>query len=376
MSFIFNPFTASLDAVSKENINDGLSTGQMAFWDATLKKWVNTEISELFWDDVNKRLGIGTDSPDYGLDIETGKMRVWNGITGPGQKGTFYLGDGSFSKEYGKGWYFGGGVMSKSFSMTSYLGEGGAVFGYGGIGSPIAGTLGLYAGGSTPTSYSPEKARILANGNVGIGTTSPTALLHLKAGTTTIAPLKLTEGTLLTTPEKGTVEFADNKFYITNDGHQRVIDRTSDVMLESVTVENTTVETLLFTATMDANSLFAGNTLKLRAFGIASNVSASDVLTIRVKVGGVTKVTIENSARTFSDEDLHISGDATQRTVGVSGERAMHFDLEVGGDNANFQGVGTIDTTSNMDITITAQWSNAKTGNTVTLEQASMQYKN
>ena len=190
------------------------------------------------------------------------------------------------------------------------------------------------------------------------------------------AILKLTERTLLTTPEKGTIEFNDNKFYITNDGHQRVIDRTSDVMLESVTVENTTTETLLFIATMNANSLFAGNTLNLRAFGIASNVSASDVLTIRIKIGGVTRITIENSARTFSDEDLHITGNATQRTIGVSGERAMHFDLSIGGDNANFQGVETIDTTKNMDITITAQWSNAKIGNIIVLEQAYMQYKN
>jgi len=39
MSFTFNPLTASLDAVSKENINDGLSQGQLSFWDATLKKW-------------------------------------------------------------------------------------------------------------------------------------------------------------------------------------------------------------------------------------------------------------------------------------------------------------------------------------------------
>ena len=52
-------------------------------------------------------------------------------------------------------------------------------------------------------------------GNVGIGTTSPTAVLHLKAGTATAntAPLKLTSGTLNTTPEPGAVEFLTDKFY-------------------------------------------------------------------------------------------------------------------------------------------------------------------
>jgi hypothetical protein len=47
------------------------------------------------------------------------------------------------------------------------------------------------------------------NGNVGIGQTTPTAVLHLKAGTATAstAPLKFTSGTNLTTAEAGAMEF-------------------------------------------------------------------------------------------------------------------------------------------------------------------------
>lgn len=54
-----------------------------------------------------------------------------------------------------------------------------------------------------------------ANGNVGIGTASPTAVLHLKAGTATAstAPLKFTSGTLNTTAEAGAVEFLTDKYY-------------------------------------------------------------------------------------------------------------------------------------------------------------------
>ena len=50
---------------------------------------------------------------------------------------------------------------------------------------------------------------INADGNVGIGTASPTAVLHLKAGTATAytAPLKFTSGTNLTTAEAGAMEF-------------------------------------------------------------------------------------------------------------------------------------------------------------------------
>jgi len=59
------------------------------------------------------------------------------------------------------------------------------------------------------------KMTILHEGNVGIGTTGPTAVLHLKAGTATAntAPLKFNTGTLLTTAEAGAVEFLTDAFY-------------------------------------------------------------------------------------------------------------------------------------------------------------------
>ena len=55
---------------------------------------------------------------------------------------------------------------------------------------------------------------IKGTGNVGIGTTSPTAVLHLKAGTATAntAPLKFTSGTNLTVVEAGTHEYNGNHY--------------------------------------------------------------------------------------------------------------------------------------------------------------------
>lgn len=67
---------------------------------------------------------------------------------------------------------------------------------------------------------STASSQILAlggGGNVGIGTTSPTACLHIKAGTATAgtAPIKLTSGTVNTTPEAGAIEFDGTDLYIT-----------------------------------------------------------------------------------------------------------------------------------------------------------------
>lgn len=62
-----------------------------------------------------------------------------------------------------------------------------------------------------------EKMRITSTGLVGIGTTTPTAVLHLKAGAAAAssAPFKFTSGTNLTTPEAGAVEFDGNSLFFT-----------------------------------------------------------------------------------------------------------------------------------------------------------------
>ena len=46
-------------------------------------------------------------------------------------------------------------------------------------------------------------------------TTAPTAMLHLGAGTTTLAPLKLTSGTNLTTPQAGAIEWDGTSLFVT-----------------------------------------------------------------------------------------------------------------------------------------------------------------
>lgn len=84
-------------------------------------------------------------------------------------------------------------------------------------------SLVFMTGGQTQSTN--ERMRIDGSGNVGIGVTGPTALLHLKAGTATAstAPLKFTAGTNLTTPENGALEYNGTNLFITNAGVRQTI---------------------------------------------------------------------------------------------------------------------------------------------------------
>lgn len=84
---------------------------------------------------------------------------------------------------------------------------------------------GVPAAGSMPTAISfrtgaaatIERMRMASNGNIGIAVTTPTALLHIAAGTAAAntSPLKLTAGTNLTVAEDGSFEYDGTNLFFT-----------------------------------------------------------------------------------------------------------------------------------------------------------------
>ena len=79
---------------------------------ADLTQWANSSLTVLAKVDAAGNFGVGAGATalTYGLDIFTGSARIWNGITGAGQSGTLFLGDGSFTKAFGSSWSFAGGM--------------------------------------------------------------------------------------------------------------------------------------------------------------------------------------------------------------------------------------------------------------------------
>lgn len=90
------------------------------------------------------------------------------------------------------------------------------------IGSQVASsTVQFYAGGLATTDV---KGLFNSNGRWRLGdNTTPTAILHLKAGTATAstAPLKFTSGTNLTTAEAGAMEYNGTNLFFTRSGTTR-----------------------------------------------------------------------------------------------------------------------------------------------------------
>ncbi|HTE12317.1 MAG TPA: hypothetical protein VK645_15140, partial [Chitinophagaceae bacterium] len=115
-----------------------------------------------------------------------------------------------------------------------------------------------------------ERMRIDGNGKMGIGVTGPTAMLHLKAGTTTAstAPLKFTSGTNMTTAENGAMEFDGTNYFATSGG-----------------VRYTLAKTLTATATLNFPSTGAGASSALTV--TVTGAADGDIVQLGVPNGSI-----------------------------------------------------------------------------------------
>jgi len=180
------------------------------------------------YDEVNNRLGIGTTTPNWKLHV-AGTVGADNIIAqfGDDNKGVNIktLANGT------------GLITSWSYAPTDPSAiaiSAGANFGFNaapnnfygmGLGAARNGKYDMWFQTGTTngggyrwyTGGTNERMTINKDGKVGIGTTTPTALLMLAAGTATAntAPLKFTTGTNLTTAEVGAIEY-NNTFHVTN----------------------------------------------------------------------------------------------------------------------------------------------------------------
>jgi len=216
------------------------------------------------------------------------------------------------------------------------------------------------------------------NAQVGVNI-PPTAWLTLRAGSAAAgtAPLKMTSGVLLTTPEAGVLEFYDGRYYITAADARRVVSRASDSIIAAQTVHTSTAETTVFTAVLTANSMKAGKVYELLGYGEASTHNASATLTVRIKVNGTTLTTLACIPGQAANDPLDLRLTFTTRTVGAAGTISSHGCIRVKNSEQHTNTSSTVvNTTIANNITVTFQWSASHASNTVALDQAYLKINN
>ncbi len=167
------------------------------------------------------------------------------------------------------------------------------------IGTGTAAKSLVFMTGGTSQSAN-ERVRIDGNGDMGIGVTSPTAVLHLKAGTAaaTGAPLKFTAGTNLSAVENGAVEYDGTNYFATTGG-----------------VRYTLAKTLTATATLNFPNTGAGgaSTLTMTVTGAADGdvvdlgvpsavTGANNVFTAYVSSANTITVRYNNNNGLFASD--------------------------------------------------------------------------
>lgn len=119
------------------------------------------------------------------------------------------------------------------------------ISGGGSIGTLRGITIAAISGATTNHAIYSEGGQSVHVGNFFFGgTTSPTAKVHLAAGTTaaSTAPLKLTTGTLMTSPEDGAMEYDGDYYYLTESATRAAIATDANVAVDADTGDVLTYE--------------------------------------------------------------------------------------------------------------------------------------
>lgn len=214
---------------SVAEINAGIETFKiMSAANLASSDYIKSSI-DLYLDKVNHRIGIGRTDPSHKLSVEGGGLNSFlfrdNTIV-RGAMMTYH--DTAYYRpifDFKRGRLTGGCVNGDALGDFVFNGSDGSNFiESAGIGSEIdtvvsAGLVRaaiIFRTRILSTGSIEERMRLSSAGYLGIGTTA-TAVLHLKAGTASAgtAPLKLTSGVNLTTPEAGVIEFDGTNLYFT-----------------------------------------------------------------------------------------------------------------------------------------------------------------
>jgi hypothetical protein len=147
----------------------------------------------------------------------------------------------------------------------------------------------------------------------------------------------------------------------------------------STAVTNTTTEAAFDNAnvTIAANTLRAGDVIRLRGQGIATATNSTDTLTVQVYVGS-TSIATTGAVDVANNDIFRYDIRVIFRTVGASGTMVVEGTVALGAaatvtDKNVFKASTAVDTTAAIVLSVKATWSVANAGNSVRQDVATVE---
>ena len=279
------------------------AAGQVTFFSATSTV---TGDNDLYWDNTNKRLGIKTTTPGVSLDIFGSGLRV---TTNAGALSAGYF--AQLYSDYG----------SNALRLKSRAGD---VFRATDFGQAVSILTGTTASGTS------ERLHINSSGNVGIGTSSPSAKLHV-------------DGTLIATGVSQLGSGGANVYLTSSSAGSVGIGTSSPAYKLDVTGDSSSGVIAARNSANGRDTFRSENAAGTRTVNIGNDANGHGLVLVRASGGTVTNYITGNGNSYFNAGNVGIgtSSPAFKTTIYSSGTTDS-FPLVVGQGNAanEFVGIG------------------------------------
>lgn len=203
---------------------------------------------------------------------------------------------------------------------------------------------------------------IILSGNLGIGTTISLAALDIRGGTSTLAPLLVRSGTVLTSATAGTIEYDGTVFYgTTSVTHGRGYQQTSHIY--RLAVDGSAISTIANVYGASSGITLAANRVYEVEYHVYFTKTTAGTVTFTLVFGG-TSTSIQRITATYIGSP--ISGIA----LGTPQIASYLYTVGAGATSFPLPGTGTLTTGVNHYYTIKVLIENGASPGTFSLQAA------